>query len=122
MRKVGAWWLTKIALKDGEEVIHSFLANRTQSPNRAIGGKVFITNQRLLFCPHLLDYFTGGRKFEVELSRITDVGIELAGGDLFGGGLRNRLRIIHDRNQDLFVVNNLNYIVKTIENSISNHV
>ncbi len=121
MNKIGSWWLAKIDSNDREEVIHSFLANRTQSSNRAVGGKLFVTNQRCLFCPHLLDYFTGGETIEVELSQITEVGIKRAGGDTLGGGLRDRLKIVHGQKEELFVVNNLSDVVSIIRDSVSDH-
>lgn len=121
MNKIGSWWLAKIEADNREEITHSFLANRTQSSNRAVGGKLFITNTRCLFAPHILDYFTGGKKFEIELSKITGVGIKPAGSDHFGGGLRDRLRITHSQGEELFVVNKLAEVIETIKASVGNH-
>lgn len=118
MKKIGSWWLAKIEAREDEEVKYSFLANRTQSSNRAVGGKLFITNQRCLFTPHLIDYFTGGKKCEINLSQISEVGVRPAGGDRLGGGLRERLKILHSNGEDLFVVNKFAEVVKTINSVV----
>jgi hypothetical protein len=119
VKKIGSWWLAKFDAIGDEKVKHTFLANHTQSSKRAVGGKLFITDQRCLFSPHLIDYYTGGRKFEVDLANISSVDVKPAGGDTFGGGLRDRLKITHTQGEALFVINKLADVIDTIKSSIS---
>ena len=56
MNKIGSWWLASYDAQAGEQMEWSALATHTQGPFRSISGKVYLSNQRLLFCPNLLDY------------------------------------------------------------------
>lgn len=115
MSKVGSWWLAKHAALEDEQALWSCLANRTQSSNRAIGGKLFVTNKRLLFSPHLIDYATGGKKMAVAREQITQIDKQPKGGDSLGGGLRDRLRVsLADGNVQLFVVNGLDAVIAVL--------
>lgn len=109
--RIGAWWLGSIPAQPGEEVLFSALANRTQASYRAVGGKLFATNHRLVFLPHWFDRALGGEGLEIPLRTVTGIGDRPAGGDTFGGGLRNRLTITHTGGEELFVVNKLPELV-----------
>lgn len=114
--RTSSQWKPSQRRRDGEQVLKSFKANRTQSEGRAVGGKLFLTDQRLLFEPGSVDSKTGGEKVSIELNTIEKVSKESSGGrglkdSLFGGGLRDRLRIdINDQNTELFVVSNLSTV------------
>jgi len=114
MKKIGGWWLADHKALPDEKILYSCMANRTQSPNRAVGGKFFLTNKRMLFCPHWIDFALWGRKWSADLKQIKAIGIEPKGGpDIYGGAIRDRLKItLQDDKVELFVVNNLN---KTLE-------
>lgn len=111
---IGSWWLSSTNALPGEQVLFSKAANRTQSSGRAVGGKLFVTNLRIIFLPHLADAALAGEKLLLPLAEVRDVGQQPAGGDTFGGGLRNRLRIVHSGGTELFVVNKLQTVVETI--------
>lgn len=118
--KFGSWWLAKIEGLDGETEVFSVLANRTQSTNRAVGGKLFVTNRRLLFAPHLFDSILGGETRTIFLTEITQISTQNAGGDTFGGGLRNRLRIdLKNGANELFVINKLDKIIDKLQSHIA---
>ena len=120
MASIGSWWLAKHEALVGEAQVWSCAANRTQSPTRAVGGQLLLTNRRLLFSPHLLDYASGGAKWAVDLASITDVGIQPKGGDRLGGGLRDRLRLqLKDGQTELFVVNHLDDVVTRLQAATS---
>ncbi len=121
MKKIGSWWLARFAAQAGEEVLFSIFANRTQSSSRAVGGKLFITNRRCLFAPHLFDYVLGGEKCELNLADIMKVEREPSGGDVFGGGLRDRLYIQHKGGHELFVVNHLDSVIQKITAHVENN-
>ena len=110
MAKIGGGWLTSQEARTGEEVVYSRLANRMQG-SRAVGGKLFLTDQRILFCPHRIDGLLAGKQWSVETGDVAEVGVEPKGSgkaSKFGGGLRDRLRIrTRDGSEDLFVVKQL---------------
>lgn len=111
---IGSWWLSSTEALPGEEIRFSKAANRTQSSGRAVGGKLFVTNYRILFLPHLADSATGGQKLLLPLAQVRHIGEQPAGGDRLGGGLRDRLMIVHGGGTELFVVNQLPTVVDTI--------
>src|SRR5436305_5062688 len=116
MAKIGSWWLKGVEAEPDEQVVWSQLANRTQSSARAVGGKLFLTDRRLVFCPHWVDAAMRGRTWDVPLASVAAFGIAPKGGDRFGGGLRDRLRIelLHGGNE-LFVVKRLEEVVARLE-------
>ena len=102
-------------LAPGEAIVRSWAANRTSSKARAQGGKLHLTDRRLIFRPHIFDRLLRGREWEVALDRVVGVGIEPRSGNPLGGGLRNRLRIEdRDGHVQLFVVNKLDDVVDEI--------
>lgn len=120
MQKIGGLLFAEQSIMEGETVLWSRFANRTQSEYRAVGGKLFLTNQRLLFSPHFIDHLTGGEKWSVDLVSIQTIDKQPEGGDLFGGGLRDRLRIsLHNGGVELFVVNDLDSVIEYLQASLS---
>ncbi len=113
--KIGSWWLASLEAMPGEKVLFSVLANRRQSSQRAVGGKLFITNLRVIFIPHLFDSATGGEQMTFPLQDLHEIGTQPSGGDFFGGGMRDRLRLVHRSGMELFVVNKLPVVIENIE-------
>ena len=116
--EIGGGWLTSFRARPGEVIRWSAMANHSQGDPtkgfpRAVGGKLFLTNQRVLFTPHRFDYIFAGEKWEGEVAEIQQVGKEphdrrLSGTTLFSGALRDRLRLtFKDGSVVLFVVNDL---------------
>jgi hypothetical protein len=117
--RIGAWWLRGQPAGDGETVEWSKLANRSQSRNRAVGGKLYLTDRRLLFCPHWVDAVFGGRAWSCERSRVQAIGKEPKSGGL-GGGMRDRLRVeVAGDDVELFVVKDLDAIVERLRGAIA---
>lgn len=108
---------------DGEVVTSRRWANRTQSSSRAAGGRLYLTNRRVLFCPHAVDADTGGEYWSVPLEAITEVGNQLRTLNLraaYNGGLRTRLRIAcADGSTESFVVNKLDHVITEIRSAVS---
>ncbi len=118
MKKIGSWWLASIKAIKNEEIELSYLGNRNQSRNRAVGGKLFITNMRCVFLPHWFDFISGGKRMEFPLTELESVDVEPKGGDKFGGGLRDRLKLTHKNGHELFVVNKLEAVIESINSKI----
>ncbi|GAI59891.1 unnamed protein product [marine sediment metagenome] len=116
MSNIGSWWLAKITKLGGEKEIFSLIANRTQSSTRSVSGKLFFTNRRMLFVPHLIDYIVGGKKFELDLSKIEKVYKLLASKDRFGPvGFKDRLWIEYSNRHEFYVVKDLDAVITKLE-------
>ena len=113
------------ALASDEAIQKSWLANHTQRHWRGVGGKLFVTESRLLFQPNRMDARLGGQPLAIPLNQITTVGEEprrLSFRELFSGGLRTRLRIeVIDGRIELFVVQRLSDVVYSLTTQLSEH-
>jgi hypothetical protein len=105
---------------DGEGVWSRRWANRTQSRVRAAGGRLYLTNLRLLFCPHGVDAALAGEFWQTPLTEIAEVARQKK--DLrasMSGGLRTRLRItVRDGSTELFVINKLDDVIAEIQSAV----
>ena len=54
--------------EEGEEVRWEARANRFQQKIRSIGGRIYLTDRRLVFAPHKFDEKLGGRAWSARLS------------------------------------------------------
>ena len=109
MSKIGGGLVTSQEARPGEEVVWSQGANRMQG-SRAVGGKLFLSNERILFSPNRIDALTGGKRWFAELKNVTEVGVEpkrSGRSARLGVGLRDRLRIVAGADDELFVVSKL---------------
>ena len=101
-----------------EKVHWKKVANRTQG-NRAVGGRLFLTERRLIFEPNRLDAATKGRSWSAPLKSIAGVGKDAPTGSLISGGVRTRLRLdLDDGHSEYFVVNGVHHVVEIIERAI----
>ncbi|MFE3545157.1 hypothetical protein ACFXK0_19535 [Nocardia sp. NPDC059177] len=80
-----------------------------------MGGRLHLTETRLLFVPNHLDAVTGGKRWETPLAQLRALGRHEPDGGLFSGGLRTRLRIDTDTGTELFVINKLDEVIATLE-------
>jgi len=103
-----------------ERLIKQFNANRSIS-DRTIGGTLTVTSEGIEFSPNKVDESLGEHVVSTPFEDILNVGVEekFSGGfreTVFGGGLRDRLRIeMKDGTKELFVVNNLDELVAELE-------
>ena len=106
------------ALEQDEAVLWSRRANRFQG-SRAVGGRLALTDRRLMFAPHRFDAALVGKRWEAKLSEIRTVGIEPRGSGvkgLFGGGMRKRLRVrAAAGDEEHFLVNKLDHVLESLE-------
>lgn len=124
MNKAEDMWFNKPNLNDSEMVELAYPANHTQNNWRAVGGKLFITNQRILFVPNKIDDKLGGEPVEIthdQVSAFFVKGKSISIKELFSGGLVDRLGIrLADGTEHSFVVNNLSETRSDIEEKLSN--
>src|SRR5271156_4680585 len=111
-------WVKRPVLRAGEKVSWRRGANRSQG-NRVVGGRIFVTNQRLIFVPNRLDSITGGHHWSVLLNEIEDVRLEERDMSLWlSGGLRNRLGVgCRGGDSQLFVVNHVREVIKLLDSA-----
>jgi hypothetical protein len=107
-------------LEQGETLTWSRRANRFQG-SRAVGGRLAITDRRLMFAPHRFDAALVGKRWEARLDEIRTAGIEPRGSSvkgLFGGGMRKRLRIRTSAGEEEhFLVNKIDQVLESLEES-----
>ena len=71
-------------------------ATRTQG-TRVVGGRLLVTDRRLVFRPGLLDSMTGGQTWTLYFNEILEVVAELhrpVQGSRFQAGWRQRLKVV----------------------------
>lgn len=93
-------------LHDGEIPEWRRAANRQQR-RRAVGGRLLLTSERLIFTSNRLDRLTGGSDWSVDRDDVTavDVAAPTLENGPFSGGLRSRLRLtLIGGTEELFVV------------------
>jgi hypothetical protein len=105
--------IADLELRPNEVVSRSIRANRSQG-NRAVGGKVHVTNQRVVFVPHAIDKNTGGQSWEVLPQEITAVDVAPRGKNIFNGSIRRRLRITTQSSTEHFVIGNADEVAAEI--------
>jgi hypothetical protein len=80
-----------------------------------VGGRLFLTQGRLIFEPSRLDGAVGGNRWWAPLSTIRRVSSQQPDGRVTAGGLRTRLRLdLADGAVELFVINRLDEVVQVI--------
>lgn len=123
MGSIGNWWVKGFGIRPGEEVRRGFYVNYLRADQRPLGGKLYVTNQRVLFCPHLIDSFFGGSPRMILLKKIVNVAVvdptEVPDREIVGGGTEKRLRIDTSANQsEYFIINDLEAAVSTINDEL----
>ena len=109
------FWFNMPILTEGEDLQFEILANHTQS-KRAVGGKIFVTSERLLFAPNRLDSLTGGLTVDIAISTVlgaTKSPPVYSLSEMFSGAFRSRLCLHTERDGDRFFV--VNQLEKTIQ-------
>ena len=109
-------------LLESEEIILAYPANMTQKDWRAVGGKLFITNQRIIFTTNVIDDKLGGKSFSRAREDVDYIFIKerkLSFSELFSGGLINRLGLkLKDNSEVFFVVNELDETINSIKTEL----
>ncbi len=80
MAAIGSWWVKGFDARADEEVLDAFYANYLRGEARPLGGKLYVTTERILFCPHLIDAYFGGSRRMIAREEIDRVERTTAGG------------------------------------------
>jgi TIR domain len=95
-------------------------ASQIQGARGTVGGSLYLTATQLLFEPNRFESAIGGQQWSTPLGTIRSVGIQLPGGNVLKGGLRDRLRIdLADGSFELFVVDQINEVIRVINQAIA---
>jgi hypothetical protein len=97
-----------------EVPVRQWNANHTRG-RISVGGRLWLTTQRLVFVPHALESGVMGRsEWSCRLADVTDVGVAPRGIAPWSGAWRRRLAVQHRDGADLFVVNHVKTMVEVI--------
>lgn len=118
MDTIGSWWVTSPESRSGEELIAAFYVNYMRSGSRPLGGKLYLTDQRVLFCPHVLDSILGGDPMWVDLEdieHVTDTGARAESAESEDDDAPRKLRVeLADGTHESFVVSDLDDAIDAI--------
>lgn len=126
MAPIGSWWVVSHESLPDETTLCSYSVNYLPTEGRPLGGKLYLTDCRLLFSPHLLDAIFGGEAVAIELESVTDV-TQLEAGERaesghdgpMAGESTDRLHVVcADGSSHSFVVNRLESALAAIEDAL----
>ena len=101
-------WRKAPELEPDEQVLVRKAANRNQG-GRSVGGRLTVTDRRLMFKPTILDSILFGRAWSVARDEVAGVGAAER------GGIRKRLCVrTSDGDEQLFVVNKLDDLIREL--------
>ena len=115
------WWYNRPILADDEKIILAYPANHTQG-YRAVGGKLFVTDQRLFFAPNRIDANLRGAPVNLPRASVVKIGTTKPHYSLFqvfSGAWRTRLQLhTKDGSRYCFVVNDLDNVLTQMESEL----
>lgn len=116
MASIGGWFVESFELEPDEEKIDSFAAIYHRGDQRPWGGRLYLTSERLIFVPNIIDRFRGGHSFDRDLLGVADVSRVTAGENLSASKL---LQIEYDtRESERFHTKKLDTVRDTILEAI----
>jgi hypothetical protein len=104
----------------GEQVAWRVTANRSYD-GVAVGGRLFVTDRRILFRPTGFELGGGGVGRECSFSDVAKVDLAKRELNLFSGGLRRRLRIRTKVGSELFVVWRPRSVARRLGRELNDH-
>ncbi len=103
-----------------EALVWRHSASQIQGARGTVGGSLYLTATRLLFKPNRFEAAIGGQQWSAPLRTVRSVSIQLRGGNVLKGGLRDRLRIdLADGSAEIFVVDQINDVIQVISHAIA---
>jgi hypothetical protein len=117
------WWVGRPWLDQDESVLWTAGANRQQTLNRSVGGRLFLTEERLIFHPNRVDVLLSGEPWFALLSEIREIDMSPRRATVpFLGQTaanRNRLKVVQvSGDVDLFVVNHLASVIERLTSAL----
>jgi hypothetical protein len=111
-------WVREPELAEDESITMTLAANR-QVRWRAVGGRLFVTNERLIFEPNAVDRRSGGGRWECRLGSIRSVEVDRRSGTFWGPLLKVRPRVFvsTESEEEAFLVNRARDVGKAISDA-----
>ena len=78
MTTLGGWWMASYPLPEDEALLEKYPANYFASEGRPLGGRLYLTDQRVVFLPHRLDSLLGGSSTDIPFESINGIYRETA--------------------------------------------
>lgn len=101
------FWLAQPRLEKDETIRWQSPAGRSLSRWITSGGRLIVTNRRVLFQPNRFDKLTGKTRWDCPLSSVTEFEVVDRDPTVLAGGLRKRLRIQTQDDHEIFILNHL---------------
>jgi len=101
------FWIAHPKLEEGEAIRWESSAGRALNRWITSGGRLVVTNKRVLFQPNRFDAMTGKRPWGRPLTSVKDVQAVDRDPTVLAGGMRKRLGIQTADGIEVFIVNNV---------------
>lgn len=124
MATLGGWWMSKFSLESNESLEEKFPANRFEGEGRPHGGRLYLTDRRVIFLPQRLDAALGADPTAIRYEELAAVSVDRKEDHADGSGdLANRL-VIEPRDGDpvRFVVDGLEAALAHLEAALETGV
>lgn len=119
MGSIGSWYVRSVPSDPDEEVLASFSANYLRADGRPLGGKLYVTSERVVFTPHLIDAWIGGDGYQEVLPEILSVSRTQPDDE----GTRDRLQLIDTSDRETqFIVHDLEAARETIDTAVADRL
>lgn len=122
MTTIGGWWLSSYRLASEEALLHKYPTNYFSGEARPYGGRLYVTDRRLVFLPHRIDAMFGGSNVSLHFDDLNDVSSEaeyLEDGELDTRRIPIRLRVeTLDGEVHFFVVEDLDRALEEVHLAI----
>jgi len=114
------WFVAKPYSLGNEVWVWKCGANRQQGVGRQVGGRLFLSDQRLVFQPNRFDSVLRGKRWAVSRGQVAEFSVSARQFGLNPLGWRNRLRVSQlDGRVDVFVVNHLDDVLARLRSWLS---
>jgi hypothetical protein len=99
------FWVAKPKLVEGESICWECLANRSLNRWITAGGRLVVTDRRVLFQPNRFDAATGKKPWDCPLAYVAGLATLDRDFTVLAGGVRKRLEIRTRDGAEAFVLN-----------------
>jgi hypothetical protein len=112
-------WVHEPDLTEGESITLAQAANR-QVGWRALGGRLFVTNRRLVFEPNVVDRNSGGKRWECRLETVRAVEVDRRSATFWGplAKVRPRVFVSTDSAEEAFLVKRAREVGRAISAAV----
>lgn len=122
MTTIGGWWLSSLELDPGEALLHKYPTNYFGGDDRPYGGRLYVTDRRLVFLPHRIDAVLGASRVSIPFRELNDISSEtdfLTNAEREDRRIPVRLRVeTLDGTVHLFIVDDLDNVLVQVQEAV----